>query len=82
MPPKIAKLAGLGAFGVVAGIVVVYVLIVIGTWPRHPSVGMLPTLAVLVWIAIGLVFLALIATHIVIARQLLYIGKGGGPRKV
>ena len=81
MPPKLARLIGFGALGAIGLFVAVYALIIIVTFPRAPS-GMTTPLDVVTWIAVGLVILALIATHLVIARQLLYIGKGGGPRRV
>jgi hypothetical protein len=81
MPPKIARLAGLGAFGASAGQVALFALSGFGT--RHTATGGLtPVLAVVTWISLALVFAALIAVHMVIARQLVYLGKGGGPRRV
>jgi hypothetical protein len=81
MPPKIARLAGLGAFGACAGFVALFAYVAYIS--RHTSTGgMMPALSGVVWISIGLVVLALIAVHVAIAKQLLYIGNGGGPRGV
>jgi hypothetical protein len=50
---------------------------------RHTTTGgMMPALSAVSWISLGLVVLALIAVHVVIGRQLLYVGRGGGPREV
>lgn len=81
MPPKIARLAGLGAFGACAGFVALFAYVAYIS--RHTSTGgMMPALSGVVWISLGLVVLALIAVHVAIAKQLLYIGNGGGPRGV
>jgi hypothetical protein len=81
MPPKIARLAGLGAFGACAGFVALFAYV--AYLSRHTSTGgMMPALSGVVWISLGLVVLALIAVHVAIAKQLLYIGNGGGPRSV
>lgn len=81
MPPKIARLAGLGAYGACAAFVALFLLI---AWvSRHtPLGGMMPVLSVVTWISVGLVVVALIAVHVAIGRQLMYLGKGGGPRGV
>jgi hypothetical protein len=81
MPPKIARLAGLGAFGACVAFVVLFAYVAYIS--RHTSTGgMMPALSVVTWISVGLVVLALIGTHVVFGRQLLYIGKGGGSRPV
>ena len=81
MPPKIARLAGLGAYGACAGMLAVYALLIFGT--RHTALGGLtPALSWVGWISLGIVFAALIAVHAVIAKQLLHIGKDGGPTRV
>jgi hypothetical protein len=81
MPPKIARLAGLGAFGACAGFVALFAYVAYIS--RHtPTGGMMPVLSAVVWISLGLVVLALIAVHVAIGKQLLYIGNGGGPRGV
>jgi len=81
MPPKIARLAGLGAFGACAAFIAIYAYV--AYLSRHtPTGGMMPVLSAVTWISIGVVVLALIGAHVAIAKQLLYIGKGGGPRGV
>lgn len=76
MPPKIARLAGLGAFGACAGFLALYAYVAYIS--RHtPTGGMMPVLSVLVWISLGLVVLALIGLHVVLAKQLLALARGG-----
>ena len=48
MPPRIAKLAGLGAFGACAGIAALYLLVLFGTRPNDPG-----TMAVAAAILLG-----------------------------
>lgn len=76
MPPKIARLAGLGAIGACAGFVALFALIVMISRPSHTG-GMTPALSAVTWISVGLVVLALIAVHIVLGRQLIDAAKGG-----
>ncbi|HTL35357.1 MAG TPA: hypothetical protein VL326_19645 [Kofleriaceae bacterium] len=81
MPPKIARAAGLGAFAACIAFAALFAYIVYisrGT----PTGGMMPALSAVSWISIGLVVIALIAVHVAIGKQLLYIGRGGGPRGV
>jgi hypothetical protein len=81
MPPKIARLAGLGALAACGAFMALFAYIVYIS--RHtPTGGMMPALSAVSWISIGLVVLALIAVHVAISRQLLYIGRGGGPRQI
>jgi hypothetical protein len=81
MPPKIARLAGLGAFAASGGFIALFAYVVYIS--RHTTTGgMMPALSAVSWISLGLVVLALIAVHVVIGRQLLYVGRGGGPRGV
>ena len=54
-------------------------LLIIAT---RPGVGLLPALSFLTWLSLAIVFAALIGAHIVIARQLMHIGNGGGPTEV
>jgi membrane associated rhomboid family serine protease len=72
MPPKIAKLAGLGAFGACAGLLGLYLLLVYLTRPQA-SGGIDLTNAVVTWISLGGLFAALIAIHVVIGRRLLQL---------
>ena len=71
MPPKIARLAGLGAFGACAGFVALFAYVAYIS--RHtPTGGMMPALSAVTWMSLGLVVLALIAVHVVIGKQLMY----------
>lgn len=75
MPPKIAKLAGLGAFGACAGLLGLYALLVFITRPS-PRGGIDPINAAVAWIAVGGLIVALIALHLVIGKQLLRLARG------
>lgn len=75
MPPKIARLAGLGAFGACAGLLALYLLLVYLTRPMSRG-GIDIINAAVAWIALGGLFAALIIAHIVIGRQLLRLAKG------
>lgn len=75
MPPKIARLAGLGAFGACAGFLALYAYVAYIS--RHtPTGGMMPVLSAVTWISVGLVVLALIGLHVVLAKQLLALARG------
>ena len=76
MPPKIARLAGLGAFGACLGLLALFAFIAVLSAPG-PLGGMTLALSAVAWISGGLVLLALVALHIVIGRQLLEVAKGG-----
>jgi hypothetical protein len=81
MPPKIARLAGLGAFGAIGVFVLLFAYIFYIS--RHTaSGGMMPALSAVTWISLTLVLVALIAVHVVLGRQLLYIASNRGPREV
>lgn len=77
MPPKIAKLAGLGAFGACVGLGALYGTLVYITRPVSRG-GIDSTNAVVVWIALGGLIVALIAVHIALGKQLLLLAKGEG----
>ena len=79
MPPKIARLAGLGAFGACAGLLALYLLLVFVTRPARTG-GIDIVNAAVAWIALGGLFLALIAVHVVIGRQLLRLSQGAERR--
>jgi hypothetical protein len=79
MPPKIAKLAGLGAFGACAGLFALYLGLVFLTRPR-PAGGIDITNAAVAWIALGGVFAALIIIHVVIGKRLLLLADRPGVR--
>jgi hypothetical protein len=75
MPPKIARLAGLGAFGAGAGILALYLLFVFITRPASTS-GMDGTQRFLAWLGVGGVLLALFGVHVLFGRQLLAVARG------
>jgi len=72
---QIAKLAALGAFGAIGGMVLAFGGLVLLTAPGRTG-GMDPTGAAVTWIAVGGVVIALIAVHLVIARQLVRLSQG------
>lgn len=75
MPPRIAKLIGFGAFGAIVLFAAIYALVVYASVPR--STGGIDWIeATVTWIAVGLVVLALIGVHLVVARGLLAFGRG------
>lgn len=80
MPPRLARLAGFGALGAVVGMLALYALVVLSTLPRGGS-GIDRTQAIVTWISVGLVIFALIGAHILLARQLLALGRGDGRRR-
>ncbi len=80
MPPKFARLAGLGAFGVIGLFVLLYLLVIWTTVPSSSN-GMTTVLDVVTWIAIGCIIVGIVVAHLVVARQLLHIGRGGGPTR-
>ena len=80
MPPKIARLAGLGAYGACAGMIAIFALLIFGT--RHTATGgLLPTLSFVTWISMAVVFASLIAAHIAIGKQLMHLARNGGPTR-
>ncbi|MEP6999568.1 MAG: hypothetical protein ABI969_03760 [bacterium] len=79
MPPRIAKLAGLGAFAACGGIAALYVLFVYITRPTA-SAGLDSTERFVSLFAVAGVLLALLGVHVVIGRQLLLLAKGEATR--
>ena len=79
MPPRIARLAGLGAFGACAGLLALYLLLVYVTRPSGRG-GIDVVNAAVAWIALGGLFTALIVVHVVIGRQLLRLAQGAQVR--
>jgi hypothetical protein len=75
MPPKIARIAGLGAFAACGGIAALYVLFVYGTRPAASS-GMDGTQRFIAWFTVAGVLLALLGVHLVIGRQLIALARG------
>ncbi|MDB4879489.1 MAG: hypothetical protein JWL60_935 [Gemmatimonadetes bacterium] len=74
MPRKLARLAGLGAFGACAGFVAVYALFVFATRPTTTS-GLDATQRFLTWFTVAGVVLALVLVHVGIGRQLLRMAR-------
>ena len=75
MPPKIAKLAGLGAFAACGGIAALFLLFVYGTRPT-PTAGMDGTLRFIAWLSVAGVLLAVLGVHVLFGRQLLAVARG------
>jgi hypothetical protein len=75
MPPRIARLAGVGAFAASAGLALLYALLLYLTRPTARG-GIDSVNAVVTWISLGGVFVALIAAHIIIGRRLLDVARG------
>lgn len=75
MPPKIARLAGFGAFAACVGIAALYALFLYGTRPTSFS-GMDAPQRFVAWFTVAGVLLALLLVHLVIGRQLLALARG------
>ena len=75
MPPKIARLAGLGAFAAIGGIALLFAVVFWASAPPKLG-GITPTLSAVTWISLGLVLLALVGVHVLIGRQLIALSKG------
>jgi len=75
MPPRIAKLAGLGAFAACGGIAALYLLILFGTRPT-PTSGMDGTQRFITWLSVAGVLLALLGVHLLLGRRLLALSRG------
>src|SRR6185312_5333422 len=75
MPPKIARLAGLGAFGACAGFVALFAFVAWLSAPT-PTGGINSGLSIVVWVSLALVVVALIGVHVAIGKQLLHVAKG------
>lgn len=72
---KFAKLAGLGAFGVAAGLPIVFGLFVrVVTWPNGEGID--PVEAWVAWISVGVVVAALVWVHVVFGRTLTGMAAG------
>ena len=75
MPPRIAKLAGMGAFGAIAFFVALFAFIFWVSAPRaHGGIDSIS--AIVVWISLAVVLLGLVALHVVLGRQLLALSRG------
>ena len=79
MPPKLARLAGLGAFAACGGIAAVYAGFVYITRPTA-SAGLDSTERFMAWFTVAGVLLALLGVHLVIGRQLLLLSRGEAQR--
>ena len=76
MPPKIARLAGLGAFGACAGLLLLYAGLVFLMIPRMRG-GIDTTNAWVAFISLGGLIAGLIIAHVAIGKQLLRLAQGG-----
>ena len=81
MPPRIAKLAGLGAFAACAGIAALFLLFLFGTRPTATS-GMDGTQRFISWLSVAGVLLALLGVHMMLGRRLLALARGEAHRGV
>ncbi|MEO7085186.1 MAG: hypothetical protein ABI442_07165 [Gemmatimonadaceae bacterium] len=77
MPPKIARLVGLGAYAVCPALIALYAYVAYLCAPPAGG-GIMPVLSAVSWISVGFIVLALIAVHVVIGKQLMHIARGGG----
>ena len=80
MPPKIARLAGLGAFGACVAFAALFAYVAYLCMPT-PTGGIEIGQSMVVWISLGVVLLALIAIHVVLGKQLMRVADGS-PRPV
>ena len=78
MPPRTARLAGLGALGAAAGLLVLAALFGIVTRPG-PYAGLDTPSRALAWGGVAGVLLALSLVHVVLGRQLLAVARGDRP---
>lgn len=75
MPPRIARLVGLGAYAASAGLVALAALFMFVTRPTRFS-GMDSTMRAMTWIAVIGVIIALVAVHVMLGRRLLKVASG------
>jgi hypothetical protein len=75
MPPRLAKLAGLGASAAAGGLLLGYLALVVLLMRPSPLHGMDLTNAAVAWISLGGTFAALAVVHVVIGRQLLLLAQ-------
>jgi hypothetical protein len=76
MPPRIARLVGLGAFAASVGLLLVWALLLYVSRPTGRG-GIDRTNAIVAWISLSGTFVALIGAHVVIGRRLLRGARGG-----
>jgi len=79
MPPKIARLVGLSAFGAIAGFVVLFAFIFYLSWPSSTG-GITPGLTAVSVISGVVVLLGLIGAHVALGKQLLALSEGRSRR--
>lgn len=80
-PPRIARLAGLGAYGATAGLVLLF--LALGYASRHTLTGGMRTdLAWVTWISLAVLFAAIIAAHVYLGKQLLRLAHSKGPTEL
>lgn len=75
LPPKVAKLAGLGALGAAAGLLLLPLVFALLTRPGQYAGMDWPNRA-LAWMAIAGVLIALALVHVLLGRQLIALGRG------
>ena len=81
IPARIAHLAGLGAFAASAGLALLFILL--GYASRHTLTGgMRWDLAWVTWISLGTLFAAIIVAHLYLGKELVRLGRGGGPTEL
>lgn len=81
IPIRFARLAGLGAYGAAAGLALLCILL--GYASRHTVTGGMRTdLAWVTWICLAVLFAAIIAAHVYLGKQLVRLGRGGGPSEL
>jgi hypothetical protein len=75
MDTRIARFAGLGAFGACAGLLALFLLI---AWVARPvpTGGINAATTWVTWISLGGLFAALIIVHVVLGRRLLLLSQG------
>ena len=76
MPPKLARIAGLGAFAACGAFLLLFVLLAYAS-RNTPTGGMMPVLSWVTWLSVALVIIALVAVHVYLGRQLLKLARGG-----
>ena len=79
METRIARLAGLGAFGASAGMLALFLLL---AWVARPIAtgGINAVTAWVTWLSLGGLFGALIVVHVVLGRRLLVLSQGWNVR--
>lgn len=80
MPPRLARLLGLGAFGAGAGLAALYLALVVFLMRPSPLHGMDWVNAAVAWISLGGLFAALIGVHVVLGQRLLQLAREAAER--